>query len=279
MAANHRGSFLLNALVDILSQSTLHSPFMLMYNCELVLSIDVKRNLDKDENKEQENKEGDGDEEQPFDLDFFDAIILSATKVEHQSRMKYLKILEVVRKEEKRDYDSRHLSKTEIKVDDIVLLKNNKPFDWKGVKFPQKWVSPYTVMNISDKEVANLKNVWGVTLKNKYNNVQLKRYIQGADGKSKSTLNKESANFWNHAPDEIVEIILLYGVQQSDNSFPGHKWEIYAKIKSTRCRWSRIIQGEVPALLPKIYIDTWKPLGKLYNGKIIVSTQKLTQHF
>ena len=54
---------------------------MLMYNSEPVLPIDVKYNLDKDEGKERENREGDGDEEQPFDLDFFDAIFLSATKI------------------------------------------------------------------------------------------------------------------------------------------------------------------------------------------------------
>ena len=54
---------------------------MLMYNREPVLQIDVKHNLDRDENKEWENREGDGDEEQPFDLDFFVAIFSSATKV------------------------------------------------------------------------------------------------------------------------------------------------------------------------------------------------------
>ena len=66
------------------------------------------------------------------------------------------------------------MSKTEIKVDDIVLLKNNKQFYWKGGKFLQKWLGPYTVMNISDKGVVILKNASGVTLNNKYNIVQLK---------------------------------------------------------------------------------------------------------
>ena len=61
--------------------STKYSPFMLMYNREPVLPIDVKHNLDKDESKERENI-GDGDEEQPFDLNFFDAIFSSATKVQ-----------------------------------------------------------------------------------------------------------------------------------------------------------------------------------------------------
>ena len=78
------------------------------------------------------------------------------------------------------------MSKSEIKVDDIVLLKYSKRFDRRGGKFSQKWLGPYTVMNISDKGVATLKNALGVTLKNKYNIVQLKDYIQGADDKSKS---------------------------------------------------------------------------------------------
>ena len=53
---------------------------MLMYNGEPVLPVGVKHNLDKDESKEQENR-GDGDEEQSFDLNFFNVIISSATKV------------------------------------------------------------------------------------------------------------------------------------------------------------------------------------------------------
>ena len=38
-------------------------------------------------------------------------------------------------------------------------------------------------MNICDKGIATLKNASGVTLKNKYNIVQLKHYIQVADDK------------------------------------------------------------------------------------------------
>ena len=138
----------------------------------------------------------------------------------------------------------------------IVLLKNNKRFDRKGGKFSQKWLGPYTVMNISDNGVATLKKASGVTLKNKYNIAQLKHYIQGADDKSKSTSNEESANFWNHAPDEIVEMILLYAVQQSENSLPGNKYETYTSIKSTCRKWAHITEGKGSALLPKINIDT-----------------------
>ena len=66
-------------------------------------------------------------------------------------------------------------------------------------------------------------------------------------------------------------MILLDAVQQSENSFPGHKCDTYASIKSTCHKWARIIEGKGPTLLSNIYIDTWKPLGKPYNGKIIVS--------
>ena len=160
-----------------------------------------------------------------------------------------------------------------------MLLKNNKRFDRKGGKFSQKWLGPYTVMNMSDKGVATLKSTLGVTLKNKYNIVQLKHYIQGADDKSKSTSNEESATFSNSASDEIVEIILLYAVKQSENSFPGHNCETYASLQSTYHKWACIIEGKGPALPPKIYIDMWKPVGKSYNGKVIVSTRKLTSIF
>ena len=54
---------------------------MLMYNRKPVLPIDVNHNLNKDENKEGVKREGDVDEEKPFDLNFFDAIFSSATKV------------------------------------------------------------------------------------------------------------------------------------------------------------------------------------------------------
>ena len=49
------------------------------------------------------------------------------------------------------------MSITEIKVDDIVLWKNNKQFDRKGGKFSQECLGPYTVVNISDEGVATLK--------------------------------------------------------------------------------------------------------------------------
>ena len=52
-----------------------------MYNHELFLQTDVKHNLDKNESKERENRE-DRDAVQSFDLDFYDAIFPSVTKIQ-----------------------------------------------------------------------------------------------------------------------------------------------------------------------------------------------------
>ena len=170
------------------------------------------------------------------------------------------------------------MSKREIKVDDIVLLKNNligslRSFHKNRSVLTLLWIS------LTNELVATLKNASGVTLKNKYNIVQLKYYTPGADDKSKSTSNEEAGDFWNHAPDENVEMILLYVVQQTENSYSGHRCDTYASIKSKCCKWAHIIEEKGLALLPKIYIDTWNPLRKPYNRKTIVSIKKLTSTF
>ena len=123
------------------------------------------------------------DEQQPFHFDFFDAIFSSATKVRRTIADDAADNIKAAQKKQKRDYDRRHTSITKIKVDDIVLLKNSKQFDQKGGKFSQKLLGPYTVMNISGKGVSTLKNALGVTLKNKYNIVQVKHCIHGTDDK------------------------------------------------------------------------------------------------
>ena len=102
--------------------STKYSLFMLMYNHEPVFPVGVKHNLDKDKSKERKNRERDGDEEQPFDLDFFDATFSSATKVRTTIADDAADNIKAAHKKQKRDYDRRHMSKTEINVDDIVLL-------------------------------------------------------------------------------------------------------------------------------------------------------------
>ena len=101
------------------------------------------------------------------------------------------------------------MSNPEIRVDDMVLMKNNKPIDRKGGKFSQKWLVPYTVTKISEKGVVTLQNTSGLIFNKKYNVANLKHCFQEESDDTSSTAIR-SSNFWSDAPDEIVEMILLY---------------------------------------------------------------------
>ena len=70
---------------------------------------------------------------------------------------------------------------------------------------------------ISEKGVATLKNTSGLILNKKYNVANLKHYFQQESDDTLSTAIHPS-NFWSDTPDEIVEMILLYALQQSRNS-------------------------------------------------------------
>ena len=65
-------------------------------------------------------------DQEPFDFATFDAVFSSATKVRASIADDAAENIKTAQEKQKRDYDRRHLSKTEIRVDDIVLLKNNK---------------------------------------------------------------------------------------------------------------------------------------------------------
>ena len=142
----------------------------------------------------------------------------------------------------------------------------------------KKWLGPYTVTKISEKGVATLKNNSGLILNKKYNVGNLKHFFheESIDNGTSPTVSP-SSNFWSFIPDEIVKIILLHALQQSRNSV--EKCETYNSIKSTCRKWSEIVEKRGIALLPKVYVDTRQPIGKSYNGKILVSTRKLTSTF
>ena len=120
----------------------------MLYNCEPVLPIDVKHNLGRE--KEGEIKD---ENQEPFDPEYFDAVFKSARKVKTSIKDDAAENIKAAQKKQKRDYDHRHMSKTEIRVDDMVLMKNNKRIDRKGGKFSQKWFGSYTVTKISEKGV------------------------------------------------------------------------------------------------------------------------------
>ena len=104
-----------------LHSSTKYSPFMMLYNREPVLPIDVKHNLDREKEGEIEDEN-----QEPFDLEYFDAVFKSATKVRTSIKDDAAENIKAAQKKQKRDYDRRHMSNPEIRVDDMVLMKNNK---------------------------------------------------------------------------------------------------------------------------------------------------------
>ena len=121
-----------------------------------------------------------------------------------------------------------------------------------------------------------MKTTSSLILNKKYNIANLKHYFQEESGDTSSTAIR-SSNFWSDAPDEIVRMILLYALQQSRNSI--EKSETCNSIKSTCRKWSKTAEGKGSAFLPRVYIDTWQPIGKSCNGKILVNTRKLTNTF
>ena len=139
--------------------STKYSPFMMLYNREPVLPIDVKHNLDREKEGEIEDEN-----QEPFDLEYFDAVFKSATKVRTSIKDDAAENIKATQKKQKREYHRSYMSNPEIRVDDMMLMKNNKRIDGKGGKFSQKWFGPYTVSKISEKEVVALKNTSGLIL-------------------------------------------------------------------------------------------------------------------
>ena len=93
----------------------------MLYNREPVLPIDVKHNLDREKEGEIEDEN-----QEPFDLEYFDAVFKSATKVRTSIKGDEGENIKSAQKKQKRDYDRRHMFNPEIRVDEMVLLKNNK---------------------------------------------------------------------------------------------------------------------------------------------------------
>ena len=88
-----------------------------------------------------------------------------------------------------------------------------------------------------------MKNTSGLILNKKYNVAILKHYFQKESDDTPSTAIR-SSNFWSDAPDEIVEMILLYALQQSRNFI--EKCETYKSIKLPCRRWSKKVERKGP---------------------------------
>ena len=111
----------------------------MLYNREPVFPIDVKHNLDRKNEVKLKMKT-----KKPFDLEHFDAVFESATKVKTSIKDDAAENIKAAQKKQKRDYDHRHMSNPEIRVDDMMVMKN-KRIDRKDGKLSQKWLGPYVV--------------------------------------------------------------------------------------------------------------------------------------
>ena len=187
---------------------------------------------------------------------------ITSAKVEHN--------ISQAQQKQKRDYDRRHQSSNVISVRDKVLLINNKRNDRKGGKFTFKWLGPFVVKALSPKGLATLQNLKSAkALKNKYNKVQLKHYVDGNDvivdqsniseekpiihepndEKPADTTNDENSpvplehedidinkkSFFSLIPDELIEEIPLASLKSS-----SHVKETYQSIMGT-CKKFRLI--------------------------------------
>ena len=123
--------------------------FMMLYNREPVLPIDVKRNLDREKKKWNWKWKP-----RTIWSIIFRCSFKSATKVRTSIKDDAAENIKAVQKKQKRDYHCRHMFDDDM----VILMKNNKRIDRKGGKFSQKWLGPYTVTKISAKASCDFEN-------------------------------------------------------------------------------------------------------------------------
>ena len=87
----------------------------------------------------------------------FEAILASATRIGGEIYESATSNIRNAQDKQKKDFDQRHLSNTEIKVRDLILLCNNKRKDKKGGKFSSAWLDTYIASEITPKGVTLLK--------------------------------------------------------------------------------------------------------------------------
>ena len=78
------------------------------------MPINVKHNLDREKQGEIEDEN-----QEPFDLEYFAAVFKLATKVRTLVKDDVAENMKAAQKKKKRDYDRRHMSNPEIRVDDM----------------------------------------------------------------------------------------------------------------------------------------------------------------
>ena len=100
-----------------------NSPFYLIYNRKPVLSIDLKYGL---------NSEPASSYNGPFDQDMLEAVLPSTNTIREDIHEAAGTNIKKAQEKQKCDFDSWHLSSTNVKVGDRVLLENKRRHDRKG---------------------------------------------------------------------------------------------------------------------------------------------------
>ena len=103
------------------------------------------------------------------------------------------------------DFDRQHLSSTNVKVGDRVLLENKRRHDKKGGKFSYRWLRPYTVKALNKNGLASLESSKSIALKQKYNSALLKPYTEYANEEANAPDRNYKERF-NNVPDKKPRI-------------------------------------------------------------------------
>ena len=148
-----------------------------MYNREPVLPVDLKYGL---------NSEPASSYDGPFHQDIFEAVLASAKTIRVDIPEAAGRNIKKAQEKQKRDFDRLHLSSTNVKVGDRVLLENKRRHDRKGGKSSYRWLGPYTVKVLNKNGLALSESSKGTVLKQKYNSALVKPYIEYANEDNKT---------------------------------------------------------------------------------------------
>ena len=179
-------------------------------------------------------------ETEVFDEETFEAILASATRIRGEIHESATINIRKAQDKQKKGFDRHHLSNSEIKVGDLILLLNNKRKDRKGGKFLFTWLGPYIVSKVTPKGTTKLKKRDSEIMKVKYNPSQLKLYVEektadtggditeftvivdneklstSVDTRNSTPLDCNEISYWDSLPNELVEKILQRTVKESE---------------------------------------------------------------
>ena len=141
--------------------------------------------------------------DQPFDKETFDAVLSNAISMREKVHKSAGENIQSAQKRQQLNYNRRHQVPNIVKVGEKVLIKNQRREDRKGGKFSFKWNGPYTVRNITKKNLCSVINKKGRQLKTKYNISLLKPYMEPTsilvnDDKSPAEFQSSSSTTVDH---------------------------------------------------------------------------------